>query len=112
VELSVSDSIPNTAIEKALSREQTALYALRARRPSPTLVRASEDVRDFGLKFQDLMGLIRTHHGESCSIHLFPAIPASLAVQIGRVLLPKVHPPVLVYDYDTKRRGFAHALTL
>ena len=75
-------------------------------------MRTPQDVHDFGIKFQGLMGLIRGRHGEHCTLHLFPAIPVSFAVQVGRVLLPKVHPPLRVYDYDTKRRGFSYALTL
>jgi hypothetical protein len=112
IELSISDSIPSTAIASMLAGKKAVPYALRAPTPSTTLVRVPQDVHDFGLTFQGLMGLIRTRHGEQCTLHLFPAIPVSLAVQVGRVLLPKVHPPLRLYDYDAKRKGFSYALTL
>lgn len=112
IELSISDSIPATAISAALAGKKAPRYALRAPTPSPTLVRVPADVHDFGMKFQALMGSIRSRHGERCTLHLFPAVPVSLAVQVGRVLLPKVHPPLRVYDYDAKAKGFKYALTL
>ncbi len=112
IELSISDAIPATAIGAALPDIRVAAYALRAPKPSPTLVRAPQDVRDFGTTFQSLMSRIRSRHGEHCTLHMFPAIPVSLAVQLGRALLPKARAPIRVYDYDAKRQGFSYALTL
>lgn len=39
-------------------------------------------------------------------IHLFPAVPAPVAVLCGRELLPKVDPALLVYDSNKKTNGF------
>lgn len=112
IELSVSSTIPETAIQAALGKKRFAAYSLRAPLRSTTLVRARDDVRAFGQQFQSLMETIRRRHGERCTLHLFPALPVSLAVQLGRVLLPKVHPPIVIYDFDAKGSGFSRALTL
>ena len=40
------------------------------------------------------------------SIHLFPAVPAPVAVFCGREILPKVDPKLVVYDFDKRQGGF------
>ncbi|MCD4689799.1 MAG: SAVED domain-containing protein, partial [Desulfuromonadaceae bacterium] len=51
-------------------------------------------------------------HGARAEIHLFPAIPASVAVKLGKLLLPKVDPPIHVYEYHQQQGGFNYALTV
>ena len=53
---------------------------------------------------------IRATHGPDCTVHLFPALPNSLAVEVGRVLLPKADPAIRVYDRNVS--GFVPALWL
>ena len=43
-------------------------------------------------------------------LHLFPAVPALIAILCGRELLPKVHPELLVYDFDKQKAGFTFQL--
>jgi SMODS-associated and fused to various effectors sensor domain len=55
--------------------------------------------------------LIKAQHGEGVPIHLFPALPASLAVETGRVWMPKADAELRVYDQQGER-GFVHALNI
>ena len=41
---------------------------------------------------------IKAHHGEKAKIHVFPAIPVSVAIELGRARMPKSDLPLLVYD--------------
>ena len=41
---------------------------------------------------------IKACHGEDRTMHVFPALPVSAAVELGRVLMPKADVPCLVYD--------------
>jgi len=45
-------------------------------------------------------------------LHVFPAMPVSLAVELGRVRMPKADMPWLVYDQVNARGGFVRALTI
>ena len=48
----------------------------------------------------------------SITIHVFPAVPVSVAIEIGRARLPKVDLPMVIYDYNKKRDGFVKALDI
>jgi len=61
------------------------------------------------------MGLIRAidaTHPKLNRIHMFPAVPAPFAVAMGRDLLSKRDPGMLVYDYDKAVGGFAARLEI
>jgi hypothetical protein len=78
--------------------------------PSTTFLRTRQDLENFRNAYQSALGMIVRDHGTIEKIHLFPAVPAPIAVLCGRELLPKVHPALLVYDYDKSKVGFIYQL--
>jgi hypothetical protein len=78
--------------------------------PNPTLLRLRADLENFRVAYQEAIGTIIRDHGLIPAIHLFPAVPAPVAVLCGRELLPKVHPALAVYDYDKQKGGFRFQL--
>ena len=55
---------------------------------------------------------IKLQHGEDAELSLFPAVPVSAAIEIGRVWMPKADLPFSVYDQNRSTGGFSHALTI
>ncbi len=74
--------------------------------PSPTFLRLREDLIRFKDAYQAALRTVSRDHGQIEAIHLFPAVPAPVAVLCGRELLPKVDPKLLVYDFDKRTGGF------
>ena len=74
--------------------------------PNPTYLRQRDDLTRFKDAYQAALRTIARECGQCEAIHLFPAIPAPVAVFCGRELLPKVDPKLLVYDYDERLGGF------
>ena len=74
--------------------------------PSPTYLRLAQELIGFKDIYQQTLRTIAREHGKLESIHLFPAVPAPIAVLCGRELLPKVDPTLLVYDNDKRKGGF------
>lgn len=70
------------------------------------VLRRSDDLSAFARVFRKTLDEIRNHHGPDVEVHLFPAIPASTAVEIGRAWQPKAHPSLRVYDENTRAGGF------
>lgn len=66
----------------------------------------------FRKEFRKLLNRIKAKHGESSVIHLFTAVPVSVAVEIGRVWMPKADLPIRVYEQNRKLGGFTPALDL
>jgi SMODS-associated and fused to various effectors sensor domain len=48
-------------------------------------------------------------HGQDNTIHVFPAVPVSVAVELGRVWMPKADLPLSLYD---EKAGFHYAFTI
>lgn len=54
-------------------------------------------VQSFSEAYQFALQEIRRR--KPAKLHLFPAVPVAAAVYLGRMLLPSVDPPALVYDW-------------
>lgn len=80
--------------------------------PNPTYLRLKADVTEFRRIYQEALRAIAGNHRALREIHLFPAVPAPIAVLCGRELLPKVDPALVVYDYDKSQGGFQPTLRI
>jgi nucleoside phosphorylase len=109
VVLSISGEVDLAQVQGALTVAHP-LYELRITDPRPNVVRTCDQLRSFGEKWRELLGRIRATHGTNVKIHLFPAVPLSVAIECGRRLLPKVDPPIRVYDVTQGK--FRYALTV
>jgi len=59
-----------------------------------------------------LMVAIKEKHGQTTPLHIFPAMPASCAIEFGRVRMPKADMPWIIYDQNNKERRFIKALEI
>jgi SMODS-associated and fused to various effectors sensor domain len=51
-------------------------------------------------------------HGQDTLLHVFPVMPVSLAVELGRARSPKAEMPWRVYDQVSALGGFVPALEI
>ncbi len=78
--------------------------------PRPSFLRTREDLIGFKDVYEEAGSSIRRDHAGLAALHLFPAVPAPIAVLCGRELLPKVDPVLIVYDRDKNEGGFQQIL--
>ncbi|MCC7536886.1 MAG: SAVED domain-containing protein [Deltaproteobacteria bacterium] len=110
--LSVTDTVQTPHVD-AFAPQEWPRYQLRIDHPRLDIVRCPDDVARFRGKWIELLSTIRaTHHVHAPRLHIFPAIPNSLAVELGRSLLPKAHSPLRIYDLNGDRDGFVFTLEL
>jgi hypothetical protein len=88
------------------------IYTLTIAEPQRDFLRHKEDLVNLREAWYRALAEIRRRHGEGCEIHLFPAVPNAIAVELGRALLPKIDPPLHVYECDRTLHGFQHVLTV
>ena len=55
---------------------------------------------------------IKARHGEDAIIHVFPAMPVSAAIEVGRVWMPKADLPLVIYDQNRAAGGFVARLNI
>ena len=80
--------------------------------PHNDIVRSVEDQIEFRRLLRKVFNRIKAVHGEAGTIHLFPVLPVSAAVDVGRVWMPKADLPLIVYDQNRQRGGFFEALQI
>ncbi len=109
--LSVSGTIHPDQLPKQIGDEYT-VYEIRPvkAKPSPTLLRAREDIESFKLTYHEFLARITALHPETRVIDLFPAVPAPIAVLCGRELLRKKHPSLQVWDLKHKTGQYARTI--
>lgn len=109
--ISVSGEID---FERVLSVTSPGTSAIELRVPEPMtdIVRTQSQVRAFRRAVRRALAVIVRRFGSGATVHVFPALPNSLAVAFGQALLPKVDPRIVVYDRNSDRGGWVQALEL
>jgi allophanate hydrolase subunit 2 len=80
--------------------------------PNNDFLKSRSQLQLFRQEFRRLLDKIKLKHGQGMSIHIFPSVPVSIAVEIGRVRQPKADLPFVIYDQNNKTGGFIHALNI
>lgn len=109
--LSLSATIDNTRITQVLG-EGVSIWTLTIENPNNDFLKSKQQLSEFRSVFRKLLNDIKYRHGQNNEIHIFPATPVSVAVEIGRVWMPKADLPLKVYDQNYKKDGFTYALTI
>lgn len=89
------------------------LYTITVPKPDVNTVRTADQVTEFRTLWRQLLTEIYAAYGKEVRIHVFPAMPVSLCVEFGRVMLPKAEPSIRIYDKHVgKAGGFYFTMTL
>ncbi|GFO57343.1 hypothetical protein GMSM_43500 [Geomonas sp. Red276] len=75
-------------------------------------VRSSAQLSQFRQTIRKVMVAIKGKHGQSTPVHIFPAMPVSCAVEMGRARMPKADMPWVIYDQNHKANKFIQALEI
>jgi SMODS-associated and fused to various effectors sensor domain len=107
--LGLSATINDERVIKVLG-PGAAIWAIEASRPHNDVMRCSADLAKFRGLLRSTFNAIKAAHGEDAVINLFPALPVSAAVEVGRVWMPKADLPLIVYDQNRRVNGFSRAI--
>lgn len=107
---SLSSHIRRERITSVLG-EDTAIYSVTVDSPNRTFVTNPKIMDDFVSTTREIMESIKLRHGKDMDIHIFPAMPASLAVRFGMDYMPKTDNKLIIYDELTEK-GFVYALSI
>lgn len=110
LKLAVSATVTDDRITSVLG-DDAAIWSLEVEAPHNDIVRCPKDQVAYRQALRRIFDHIKARHGRNVPIHLFPALPASLAVETGRVWMPKADPELIVYDQQPTS-GFVHVLTI
>jgi SMODS-associated and fused to various effectors sensor domain len=87
-------------------------YEILIESPNPGFLSQKSRLLTFREIYRSLLSQIRDRHGGGIIVHLFPAIPAPVAVLCGRELLPKSDPQMIIYDNEKDQGGYVPILKI
>ena len=109
--LSLSATVDNSRITSVLG-PQTSVWTIAVEPPHNDFLKSREQLRMFRETLRQLLDRIKAAHGHGSLLHVFPAVPVAVAVEIGRVWMPKADLRLRVYDENRALGGFVHALDI
>ena len=89
-----------------------AIWAIEAEQPHNDIMKRPADLAEFRRLVRSIFNTIKARHGERAVINIFPAMPVSAAVEVGRVWMPKADLPLVVFDQNRTLQGFLRALEI
>lgn len=107
----LSATVTDERVTSVLGSE-IPIWKVTIPKPDNDFVRSRVQAEAFRKLMRTLLDKIKATHSEKATIHVFPAMPVSLAVDFGRVLNAKSDLPLVVYDQNMKLGGFVKALSI
>lgn len=111
LKFSLSAKISDERITKILG-EECSVWELAAANPHNDLIRKKEQLSEYRTIVRSLLDEIKLFHGEEVKLHIFPAMPVSTSIELGRVWNPKSQLPLVLYDQNWKNGGFSRAFEI
>lgn len=95
--LALSATVNDERIHEVLG-PNAAIWAIAADAPHNDVMRHVSDLAAFRSRLRSLLDALKAHHGQHGDIHLFPVLPVSAAVEVGRIWMPQADRSLIVYD--------------
>lgn len=111
LKLSMSANITDDRIEP-LFAEKCSIWELTHPNPHNDFLRSPLHLKKFRVIMRKAFDRIKSCHGQNSALHLFPAMPVSAAVELGRVYMQKADLPLVIYDQQNKHKAFIRTIQL
>ena len=107
--LAISATVTRDRIEAVLG-PSVSVWQITVELPHNDLTKSREQLGRFRAILRTMLDRIKAAHGQTTPLHIFPVASVAMAVEFGRVRMPKADTPWHVYDQVNARGGFIHAL--
>lgn len=109
--VAVSGTVSDDRITAALDGP-VSIWRVTVDQPHNNWLRSRGQLAAFRQTARALMDRIKAAHGQDAVLHVFPAAPVAVAVELGRIRQPKADLAWVIYDQHNKLGGFAPALDI
>lgn len=109
--LALSATVTSDRVTSVLG-QCTSIWRLTTPTPHNDLITSRNHLAELRRVLRTLLDRIKSAHGQTTPVHIFPAVPVSVAVELGRVRMPKADSPWVLYDQVNARGGFVRALDI
>lgn len=109
--LALSATVTSDRITSVLGSD-ASVWAVTVPVPHKEIVKSRSQLSEIRTLFRQLFDEIKAIHGQTTLLHVFPVMPLSLAIELGRARSPKADMPWRVYDQVNRLGGFVPALDI
>jgi hypothetical protein len=109
--LSFSATVTADRITSVLGPDP-AVWTMTVPSPHKEIVKSPAQLSQMRGLFSRVFDEIKAVHGQDTPLHVFPVMPVSLAVELGRARSPKAEMPWRIYDHVAALGGFVPALEI
>ena len=110
IKISLSANIDDNRVKTVLG-DNVAIWEVKHSTPNNDFLRSKKQLEVLSNTFRELYRRIGETHGNDVELHIFPAMPVSVAVEFGRVRNSKANNPLKIYDQN-KKNGYAFEYVL
>ncbi|HTU45349.1 MAG TPA: HNH endonuclease [Bryobacteraceae bacterium] len=107
---SLSATINDERIQAVIPK--ASIWRVTVPSPNNDFLKSWRQASLFRVTMRSLLDRIKAEHGEHSTLHVFPAMPVALAVDFGRVIMPKADLKMILYDQNRALGGFVRALEI
>lgn len=111
LKLALSATVNDERITSVLG-EDAAIWSITSDQPGNDIMRRRDDLGAYKRLVRDLFDRIKAYHGEGVLLHVFPVVPASAAVETGRVWMPKADLAMRLYDQNRTAQAFVPTISI
>lgn len=109
--LSLSATITPDRITSQLV-EECSIWTVTHANPHNNFLTSKKILEKFREVMRETMNTIKTMHGQNAHIHVFPAMPVSASIEMGRVWMPKADLPMIIYDQNRQSQSFIKTIKI
>lgn len=109
--ISLSDHVSRDRIERVLGKD-ISRWEITIQNPHNDFMQSREQLSLFRKRIRSLIVDIKHEHGNKAPLHIFPVMPVSCAIELGRSRMPKPDMKWIIYDHDMKTQEFVKAIEI
>jgi hypothetical protein len=109
--LALSSPVTDDRITNVIGTD-CSIWKVTVPRPNMELIKCRTQLSAFRSFIRPVLDRIKSVHGETTPLSVFPVAGVSVAVELGRIRMPKASMPWEIYDQVNARGGFVPAITI
>jgi hypothetical protein len=109
--VSLSDRVARGRVTSIVGQD-VSIWELTTTDPHNDLLGSRAQLSTFRETVRKLMVRIKRKHGQSTPLSVFPCMPVSCAIELGRVRMPKADMPWVIFDQSNRAGGFIEAIRI
>ncbi|MGN0196621.1 MAG: SAVED domain-containing protein [Candidatus Gastranaerophilaceae bacterium] len=88
------------------------MWELSVKNANPDILKTKENLYDFKQSVRKLLEEIKLHYKEGTILKIFPVMPVSACIELGRLYLPKADMPLEIYNQESVDAEFKYAISI